>query len=172
MRELGIKYREHILEEVGNKKLSKRDPQSNLFLHRDRGFIPEGLLNYLALLGWGIADDHDVFSLAEMVAAFDVADVNSNPARFDERKAEAINAEHIRMLEPAEFAARLGDYLVARDRFAQSPAGRSDSLGFVPLLLEFVFVDLHQMGVQILAHAAFDGFLSPDRPNGFFDVDH
>ena len=47
----------------GNKKLSKRDPQSNLFLHRDRGFIPEGLLNYLALLGWGIADDHDVFSL-------------------------------------------------------------------------------------------------------------
>jgi glutamyl-tRNA synthetase len=53
----------------GNKKLSKRDPQSNLFLHRDRGFIPEGLLNYLALLGWGIADDHDVFSLDEMVAA-------------------------------------------------------------------------------------------------------
>ena len=38
----------------GNKKLSKRDPQSNLFLHRDRGFIPEGLLNYLALFGWGI----------------------------------------------------------------------------------------------------------------------
>ncbi|HET7740632.1 MAG TPA: glutamate--tRNA ligase, partial [Mycobacterium sp.] len=56
----------------GNKKLSKRDPQSNLFLHRDRGFIPEGLLNYLALLGWGIADDHDVFSLDEMVTAFDV----------------------------------------------------------------------------------------------------
>ena len=52
----------------GNKKLSKRDPQSNLFLHRDRGFIPEGLLNYLALLGWGIADDRDVFSLDEMVA--------------------------------------------------------------------------------------------------------
>ena len=52
----------------GTKKLSKRDPQSNLFLHRDRGFIPEGLLNYLALLGWGIADDHDIFSLEEMVA--------------------------------------------------------------------------------------------------------
>ena len=82
----------------GNKKLSKRDPQSNLFLHRDRGFIPEGLLNYLALLGWGIADDHDLFSLDEMVAAFDVVDVNSNPARFDQKKADAINAEHIRLL--------------------------------------------------------------------------
>lgn len=97
----------------GNKKLSKRDPQSNLFLHRDRGFLPEGLLNYLALLGWGIADDHDVFSLDEMVAAFDVADVNSNPARFDQKKADAINAEHIRLLSPEDFTARLRAYLDA-----------------------------------------------------------
>lgn len=97
----------------GNKKLSKRDPQSNLFLHRDRGFLPEGLLNYLALLGWGIADDHDVFSLDEMVAAFDVANVNSNPARFDQKKADAINAEHIRLLTPEDFTARLRAYLDA-----------------------------------------------------------
>jgi glutamyl-tRNA synthetase len=97
----------------GNKKLSKRDPQSNLFLHRDRGFIPEGLLNYLALLGWGIADDHDLFGLDEMVAAFDVRDVNSNPARFDQKKADAINAEHIRLLDVADFTARLRDFFVA-----------------------------------------------------------
>jgi glutamyl-tRNA synthetase len=94
----------------GNKKLSKRDPQSNLFLHRDRGFLPEGLLNYLALLGWGIADDHDVFSLDEMVAAFDVENVNANPARFDQKKADAINAEHIRRLSGEDFTRRLRDY--------------------------------------------------------------
>lgn len=94
----------------GTKKLSKRDPQSNLFAHRDRGFIPEGLLNYLALLGWSIADDHDVFSLGEMVAAFDVVNVNSNPARFDQKKADAINAEHIRLLDAADFAGRLRDH--------------------------------------------------------------
>ena len=97
----------------GTKKLSKRDPQSNLFLHRDRGFLPEGLLNYLALLGWGIAEDRDVFSLEEMVRAFDVVDVNSNPARFDQKKADAINAEHIRRLEPAEFARRLREFFAA-----------------------------------------------------------
>ncbi|MGV0782780.1 glutamate--tRNA ligase [Mycolicibacterium sp. XJ775] len=97
----------------GNKKLSKRDPQSNLFLHRDRGFLPEGLLNYLALLGWGIADDHDVFSLEEMVAAFDVVNVNSNPARFDQKKADAINAEHIRLLTVEDFTARLHGYFEA-----------------------------------------------------------
>ena len=104
----------------GNKKLSKRDPQSNLFLHRDRGFIPEGLLNYLALLGWSIADDHDVFSLDEMVAAFDVADVNSNPARFDQKKADALNAEHIRLLTEDDFTERLRDVL--RSRTATTPA--------------------------------------------------
>ena len=97
----------------GNKKLSKRDPQSNLFVHRDRGFIPEGLLNYLALLGWGIAEDRDVFSLDEMVAAFDVVDVNSNPARFDQKKADALNAEHIRLLSEDEFSARLTAYFAA-----------------------------------------------------------
>jgi glutamyl-tRNA synthetase len=95
----------------GTKKLSKRDPQSNLFVHRERGFIPEGLLNYLALLGWSIADDRDVFSLQEMVEAFDVTEVNANPARFDQKKADAINAEHIRLLPEEDFAARLRDYL-------------------------------------------------------------
>jgi glutamyl-tRNA synthetase len=97
----------------GTRKLSKRDPQSNLFAHRDRGFIPEGLLNYLALLGWSIADDRDVFSLDEMVAAFDVVDVNANPARFDQKKADALNAEHIRLLDADDFTARLRAYFDA-----------------------------------------------------------
>jgi glutamyl-tRNA synthetase len=97
----------------GNKKLSKRDPESNLFHHKDRGFIPEGLLNYLALLGWGISADEDIFSLSEMAKAFDVVDVNPNPARFDLKKAEAINATHIRQLSPEDFQARLVPYLQA-----------------------------------------------------------
>nr|WP_175578384.1 glutamate--tRNA ligase [Bifidobacterium jacchi] len=95
----------------GNKKLSKRDPESNLFNHRDAGFIREGLLNYLALLGWSIAPDRDVFSMDEMIAKFDVRDVKANPARFDLDKAISINAEHIRMLDPADFLRRATPYL-------------------------------------------------------------
>lgn len=95
----------------GNKKLSKRDPESNLLLHRKRGMIPEGLLNYLGLLGWSIAPDHDVFSKEEMIAAFDIADVNPNPARFDDKKCVAINADHIRLLEEDDFRDRLVPYL-------------------------------------------------------------
>lgn len=115
----------------GNKKLSKRDPESNLFLHRDRGFTPEGLLNYLSLLGWSIAADRDIFTVDELVEAFDVADVNPNPARFDLKKAEAINAEHIRLLAPEDFRDRLVPYLhgaglVPADSYADlSPAHRA-----------------------------------------------
>ncbi|WP_299570801.1 glutamate--tRNA ligase [uncultured Williamsia sp.] len=127
----------------GNKKLSKRDPQSSLFHHRDRGFIPEGLLNYLALLGWGIADDHDVFSLEEMIAAFEIRSVNANPARFDEKKAEAINAEHIRRLDPTDFARRLRTFL--------------DDAGLLPATVDdtaFATVaDLVQTRIQVLGDA-------------------
>jgi glutamyl-tRNA synthetase len=95
----------------GNKKLSKRDPESSLNLYRERGFLPEGLLNYLSLLGWSLAADRDIFGIDEMVAAFDVADVNPNPARFDLKKAEAINADHIRLLDVKDFAERCAPWL-------------------------------------------------------------
>ncbi|GAB3252514.1 glutamate--tRNA ligase [Nocardioides dilutus] len=97
----------------GNKKLSKRDPKAHLIAYRDAGFLPEGLLNYLALLGWAIAPDRDVFTLEEMVAAFDIADVNPNPARFDEKKADAINAAHMRMLSVEEMTERVLPFLEA-----------------------------------------------------------
>ena len=138
----------------GNKKLSKRDPESNLFHHRVRGFIPEGLVNYLALLGWSLTHDRDVFSLDELVAAFDVADVNPNPARFDLKKAESINGDHIRMLEPADFEARLIPYLsgylsnpptplelVTLNEAAPLVQERMPLLGEAGGLLGFFFVD-------------------------------
>jgi glutamyl-tRNA synthetase len=95
----------------GNKKLSKRDPQAHMQMYRDAGFLPEGLLNYLALLGWSIAADRDVFTLQEMVDAFDIKDVNPNPARFDLKKAEAINADHMRMLSIDELTHRVLPFL-------------------------------------------------------------
>ena len=95
----------------GNKKLSKRDPEAHLLGYRDAGFLPEGLLNYLALLGWAIAEDRDVFTLEEMVAAFDIARVNPNPARFDLKKAEAINASHMRLLSLEDMTDRVTPYL-------------------------------------------------------------
>ena len=95
----------------GNKKLSKRDPQAHMALYREQGFLPEGLLNYLALLGWAIAADRDVFTLAEMVEAFEIGDVNPNPARFDLKKADAINASQMRLLSVEETTHRVLPFL-------------------------------------------------------------
>lgn len=153
----------------GNKKLSKRDPESNLFHHRDRGFIPEGLVNYLALLGWSLSHDRDVFSIDELVAAFDVADVNPNPARFDQKKAESINGDHIRLLEVADFAERTIPYLVAagvvsepltagqREILAASAPlvqERVQLLGETPGMLGFLFTTADALVVEEDARAS------------------
>lgn len=145
----------------GNRKLSKRDPESNVLAHRRNGFIPEGLLNYLGLLGWSISPDQDLFTMAEMAAAFDIADVNPSPARFDLAKALAINAAHIRRLSGAEFAARIVPYLhdaglvsaatranlTERERAVVDAAAplvqeRTTLLGEVPGKLDYLFGDV------------------------------
>ncbi|WP_285027636.1 glutamate--tRNA ligase [Plantibacter sp. ME-Dv--P-122b] len=147
----------------GNKKLSKRDPEANLFHHRDRGFVPEGLINYLALLGWSLSGDRDVFSIDEMIAAFDVVDVNPNPARFDLKKAESINGDHIRLLEPADFLSRITPYLVEAgvvsepvteaqqavlEQAAPLVQERIALLGEVPALLGFLFRGASELEYQ------------------------
>ncbi|MGO1560588.1 Glutamyl-tRNA synthetase synthetase [Actinomycetales bacterium JB111] len=135
----------------GNKKLSKRDPESNLFLHRERGMIPEGILNYLALLGWSIAPDNDLFSAEEMIAAFDISDVLPNPARFDQDKATAINAEHIRRLEVGDLARRLVPYLadaglVDVREYAELPDSQRAALDAVTPLVQTRIQVLSEIG--------------------------
>jgi len=140
----------------GNKKLSKRDPQSNLFLLRDRGFIPEGLLNYLSLLGWSLSADEDIFTVDQLIENFDVHDVLANPARFDIKKAEAINGTHIRMLAPEDFRERLVPYLRTAGYVGEELTERQDEilteaapliqeritlLGEAPDMLGFLFKD-------------------------------
>ena len=140
----------------GNKKLSKRDPQAHALAYREQGFLSEGLLNYLALLGWAIAADRDVFTMAEMVEAFDIADVNPNPARFDLKKAEAINASHMRLLSIEDITHRALPFLKAAgvisdpvsDADAQLlelamplVAERINKLTEAPAMLGFLFVD-------------------------------
>lgn len=147
----------------GNKKLSKRDPQANLFHHRDRGFIPEGLLNYLALLGWGLSADQDIFTMDELAAAFDVKNVNPNPARFDQKKADAINASHLRLLTADDFKSRILPYLqsagvvgatltAAEDAILEAAAPliqeRVTVLSEAPELLSFLFVTADKITID------------------------
>ena len=122
----------------GNRRLSKRDKGSGLAEYQQKGYLPEGLLNYLALLGWGIAEDRDVFTIAEMVAAFDIRRVNASPARFDAKKCEAINAAHIRLLPPDELTENLVPFLAAAGLINEPPlpAERDKLAAATPLIQE------------------------------------
>jgi glutamyl-tRNA synthetase len=140
----------------GNRKLSKRDPRSMLWNLRDLGFLPEGLDNYLMLLGWSLAPDRDVFTMAEAIRSFDVHDVIPSPARFDLAKATAINGDHIRLLAADDYAERLVPYLQRAGVLADPPTTdqlallaaaaplvqtRMALLSEAPDLLAFLFVD-------------------------------
>lgn len=112
----------------GNKKLSKRDPEANVFLHRENGFIPEGLINYLALLGWALSADEDIFTRQQFIENFDIHNVLANPARFDEKKAAAINSTHIRMLHGHDFRDRLVPYLQQQKLVAEPMTNRQNQI--------------------------------------------
>jgi len=142
-----------IVDERG-KKMSKRDPRSNLLQYRDAGYLPEGVLNYVATLGWSISGDRDTFTVAEFLAAFDLHDVKSNPARFDEKKFDAICGEHFRAVDPGELtgllvprlqaAGLLGEEVTAAERHVLDVAvplvqERCTTLGQATEMLRFLF---------------------------------
>ena len=86
-----------------NAKLSKRNGEVSIAWYRERGFLPEAICNYLALLGWSPGDDKENITMQELVDLFTVERVNSSPARFDMKKLEAINGDKIRALTPDQF---------------------------------------------------------------------
>lgn len=95
------------------KKLSKRHGDTALHAYRAGGYLPEAFVNYVALLGWNFGDDESVFTRDEMIARFDLSDVQKNPAIFDNEKLEWMNGVYIRDLAFEDFLARTEPLLEA-----------------------------------------------------------
>ena len=93
--------------------LSKRHGSTSVEAFREQGFLPEALLNYLALLGWSKDAETTFFTRDELVEAFDIARVSSNPAAFDTQKLEWMNNHAIQQLDLDELAARCLHFLSA-----------------------------------------------------------
>ena len=134
----------------GNKKLSKRDPESSLLMYRNQGFLPEGLLNYLALLGWSMGDDQEFFNLEQMAKAFEISRVNPNPARFDLKKCTAINADWIRSLSQADLLDRLLPYLQTAAVLPEKPSAEQMTLLANAIELVQERIETLSQGVEML----------------------
>jgi glutamyl-tRNA synthetase len=92
-------------------KLSKRRHPALITQFRDWGYLPEAMVNYLALLGWNPGTEQEIFSMAELVERFDLARVQQSGAIFDREKLDWINGTYIRSLPPAELVERLRPFL-------------------------------------------------------------
>lgn len=82
------------------KKLSKRHGATSVYEYKNMGYLPEGLFNYFALLGWSPGDDREIFSRSEAVSLFDLRRVTKRSAVFDMDKLDAVNQVHISRLDP------------------------------------------------------------------------
>lgn len=123
-----------------HKKLSKRHGATAVREFRDQGYLPEALVNYLALLGWASGTEEEVFTMEQLVERWSIEHLQDSPAVWDKARLDWFNGVHIRMLDDADLAERLGEFL---------PAGASpDAIrAAVPLIKERIktFVDAREM---------------------------
>lgn len=118
------------------KPLSKRWGDVAVSAYRRMGFLPEALINYLALLGWSYDEKTNIFSVDELIAKFTLERVTKNPAIFDIPKLEWLNAHYIRLLSPRALAERLVPVCVDAGLPAESDEGRRLLSLAAPLLSE------------------------------------
>ena len=115
-----------ILGEDGS-RLSKRHGATSVEAYRDLGYLPEAMVNFLALLGWSFDGERELFSLAELEQAFRLDRVGSNPAIFNTTKLEWMNGQHMKRLPETDRVQRVEAFLAQRgyDLSARSPEWRA-----------------------------------------------
>ncbi len=136
-----------------NAKLSKRNGEVSIAWYRDKGFLPEAICNYLALLGWSPGEDRENVTMKELSELFTVERVNSSPARFDMKKLEAINGDKIRALTIDEFLTWALPFLIKSKIITGTPEEivlvkralpliqeRIIMFSEIPAMLKFLFV--------------------------------
>jgi glutamyl-tRNA synthetase len=124
-----------LVDEKG-KPLSKRWGDVAVSAYREQGYLPEAMVNYLALLGWSYDDKTNIFSKEELVDRFSLERVATNPARFDLAKLEWLNLHYIKLLSPSELAERLVPFCVTAGLNADNDEGRAHLQAVAPLISE------------------------------------
>ena len=142
----------HLPQVLGpdSKPLSKRHGDTSVAAFREHGFLPEAMVNYLALLGWAKDDHTTLLTRDELVESFDLSHVSHNPAVFDVQKLEWMNNHYIQSLDEDELAARCVHFLTEEGlsldpgllrRAMPIVRERMKTLAEAPILLRFLFTD-------------------------------
>ncbi|MEK7478086.1 MAG: glutamate--tRNA ligase [Patescibacteria group bacterium] len=115
-------------------KLSKRKGALAMTEYRDRGFLPEALLNYLAMLGWNPGTNQELFSGEELIKAFDLAKVQKSAAIFNQEKLDWYNHEYLKRLSPDEFFEKAKPFLADLEQLDRYDQDKMKKI--LPLVLE------------------------------------
>ena len=108
-----------LLRNTDQSKLSKRKNPTSVNYYRDLGYLPEALLNYLGLMGWSMPDGSEIFSLQQMVEAFDIDRMTTGGPIFDQTKLSWLNGQYLRELSPQAYAQRVQDWMFNSDKLEQ-----------------------------------------------------
>ncbi len=161
-----------ILVNEQRRKLSKRRDDVSVADYKARGILPEAMVNYLALLGWGPPDGVEVRPVAEIVELFRLEDVNPSPAFFDVRKLLHINGEYIRALPTEEFLARADEFITGgeRARAALWALGREVQERVTTLAEAEAYVDFLFLDEPPIDEAAWQKATKDDRAKAMLDA--
>lgn len=138
----------HIMNEQGNKKLSKRDGAKSILDYKAEGYVPEAMLNFLASMGWNDGSTQEIFNRSELIQKFSLDRVQKSGARFDEKRLLWMNGSWIRNLDLDDLYGRCQDFWPASSKNAdeafkkqilQLVQDRLKTLADLPLLVSYFF---------------------------------
>ena len=140
----------HIMAESGNKKLGKRDGAKDVLDYLKDGYLPETMVNFIASLGWNDGTEQEVFTIEELINKFSLDRVQRSGARFDEKRLEWMNGQHIRQLSLDELYTRITEFWPneasnADDAYKKELLGlvqdRLKTLADLPTLTSYFFAE-------------------------------
>ena len=133
-----------LITDENHQKLSKRSGHSSFEDLLDQGFVSEAIVNYVALLGWCPEDNREIFSLEELVEAFDYTHISKSPAVFDIQKLRWMNGEYLKAMDDEKFAATARTWIdqaisrdLDKDRIAAMVKTRIEVFPDIPPMIDF-----------------------------------
>lgn len=150
-------------------KMSKRDQGALIHEYQEGGFLPAGVNNYMAMLGWSSKDDQEIFTIEELTRRFDLSGINSSNSKFDYEKCRWVNAEHLKRLDLDALAAAAAPFLAQagiQPADPRVPAAlglareRVQVLGEIPAIIGTIFAETASYDPEAVAKVTAKGDLT------------